>query len=86
MPKIEIYTKSYCPYCVKAKELLKKKGFTFEEISIEHDHELAMQVIERSGGRKTVPQIFIDNVHVGGCDDLYAMDTSGKLDTLFSEK
>lgn len=82
MAKVEIYTKSYCPYCVRAKELLKKKGVTFEEIDIEHDQDLAMKIMERSGGRKTVPQIFIDNIHVGGCDDLYALDSEGKLDTM----
>jgi glutaredoxin 3 len=82
MPKIEIYTKSYCPYCVKAKELLKRKEVTFEEISIEHDHDLALKLVERSGGRKTVPQIFINDFHVGGCDDLYAMDSEGKLDKI----
>lgn len=86
MPKIEIYTKTYCPYCVKAKELLKKKGVTFEEISIEHDHDLALKVVERSGGRKTVPQIFIGGTHIGGCDDLYAMDNEGKLDGMLKNK
>jgi glutaredoxin 3 len=82
MAKVEIYTKSYCPYCVRAKELLKKKGATFEEIDIEHDQNLAISAMERAGGRKTVPQIFIDGVHIGGCDDLYALDTEGKLDSM----
>ena len=82
MAKIEIYTKSYCPYCVRAKELLKKKGVTFEEIDLEHDQDIAIKAMERAGGRKTVPQIFIDGAHVGGCDDLYALDASGKLDDM----
>jgi len=82
MAKVEIYTKSYCPYCVKAKALLKKKNVTFEEIDIEHDQTVAIKVMERSGGRKTVPQIFIDGTHVGGCDDLYALDDTGKLDEM----
>lgn len=82
MAKIEIYTKSYCPYCVRAKELLKKKDVTFEEIDIEHNQELALTVMERSGGRKTVPQIFIDGKHIGGCDDLYALDSKNELDGL----
>ncbi len=82
MAKIEIYTKSYCPYCVRAKELLKKKDVTFEEVDIEQDQATALKVMERSGGRKTVPQIFIDGVHVGGCDDLYALDVKGKLDEM----
>jgi len=82
MAKVEIYTKSYCPYCVRAKELLKKKDVTFEEIDIEHDQDLAIKAMERAGGRKTVPQIFIDGVHVGGCDDLYALDAEGKLDPM----
>jgi len=82
MAKIEIYTKSYCPYCVKAKALLKKKGVEFEEIDIESDTALALQVMERSGGRKTVPQIFIDGSHIGGCDDLYALEDSDKLDEM----
>ena len=81
-PKVEIYTKSYCPHCVRAKELLKKKGITFAEIDIENDSELAAKIMERAGGAKTVPQIFINGVHVGGCDDLYALDREGKLDEM----
>ena len=82
MAKIEIYTKSYCPYCVKAKALLKRKGLAFEEVDIENDTALALQVMERAGGRKTVPQIFIDGAHIGGCDDLYALEDSDKLDAM----
>ena len=82
MAKIEIYTTSYCPYCVRAKELLTRKGVKFEEISVEHDPELKDYMIDRAGGRKTVPQIFIDDLHVGGCDDLYALDKDAKLDPL----
>jgi glutaredoxin 3 len=82
MPKIEIYTKSYCPYCVKAKDLLKRKGIEFEEISVEHDPTLAEFMVNRAGGRRTVPQIFINDKHIGGCDDLHAFDAEGKLDLL----
>lgn len=82
MSKIEVYTKSYCPYCVKAKELLKRKGLEFEEISVEHDPALAEHMIARAGGRKTVPQIFIDGKHIGGCDDLHALEAEGKLDAM----
>lgn len=82
MAKVVIYTKSYCPYCVKAKGLLKKKDVAFEEIDIENDQALAIKVMELSSGRKTVPQIFIDDSHIGGCDDLYALDEAGKLDAM----
>lgn len=76
-----MYTKNYCPYCVKAKALLKIKGVDtlVEEINIEKDSTKIKEMLTRSGGRKTVPQIFINNTHVGGCDDLYALEESGKL-------
>ncbi len=79
---VTIYTKVYCPYCVRAKALLDQKGVSFNEIKIDEQPELRPEMIERAGGRSTVPQIFINNQHVGGCDDLYALDAQGKLDTL----
>jgi glutaredoxin 3 len=83
MKKIIIYSKQICPYCVKAKALLKRKGASFEEIMVLTD-EIREEMIVKSGGRKTVPQIFIGEVHVGGCDDLYALEEQGKLDSLLS--
>lgn len=83
MADITIYTKDYCPYCVKAKNLLKRKGQEgIKEIDITHDEALQKEMIEKSGGRKTVPQIFINGAHVGGCDDLHTLDAAGKLDSL----
>lgn len=82
MAEIVIYSKDYCPYCVKAKNLLKQKGQTFREIDITNDEKLQLEVVTRSGGRRTVPQIFIGDTHVGGFDDLAALDKSGKLDAL----
>ena len=84
MPAITIYTTTYCPYCVRAKDLLKRKGFAnFTEINVEDDAERA-KMIDRAGGKRTVPQIFIGSIHVGGCDDLYALDKAGKLDPLLA--
>ncbi len=81
MPKIIIYSKEVCPYCVRAKALLQKKGAAFEEIKITDD-KTKQEMIEKSGGRMSVPQIFINEKHIGGCDDLYALDKSGKLDEI----
>ena len=84
MPAITIYTTTYCPYCVRAKDLLKRKGISnFTEINVEDDAERA-KMVERTSGRRTVPQIFIGSIHVGGCDDLYALDKEGKLDPLLA--
>ena len=84
MAQITIYTKDYCPYCVKAKGLLMRKGqeANIQEIDITHDEKLQQDMVTKSGGRKSVPQIFIGDTHVGGCDDLYALDKDGKLDPL----
>ena len=81
---ITLYTKDYCPYCVKAKNLLKQKGVEarIREIDITHDAALQAEMLEKSGGRRTVPQIFIGDTHVGGCDDLYALNAAGTLDAL----
>jgi glutaredoxin 3 len=82
MPTIEIYTTRVCPYCVRAKDLLKKKGQTFKEIDVTEDQALRETMMQKAGGRRTVPQIFIGDRHIGGCDDLYALDKEGKLDDL----
>ena len=82
MPDVTIYTTSLCPYCVRAKEILRSKGIDFEEIDVGMSSELRQQMAARAGGRRTVPQIFFGNKHVGGCDDLIALTRSGKLDAL----
>jgi glutaredoxin 3 len=81
MAKIEIYTTSLCPFCYAAKALLSKKGYEFTEIFVA-DAETRTQMIERANGRRTVPQIFIGGVHVGGYNDLAALDRHGELDPL----
>lgn len=86
MAQVEIYTTSYCPYCDHAKALLKRKNIAFAEISVEHDPSLRQKMMERANGRRTVPQIFINGLGVGGYDDLYALDKQGKLDTLLSSE
>ncbi|MGO4523292.1 glutaredoxin 3 [Microvirga sp. 2MCAF35] len=82
MPSITIYTKSWCPYCSAAKKLLTEKGVAFTEIDIEKKPEARAEMIQRANGRSTVPQIFIGEKHVGGCDDLYALDDRGQLEPL----
>lgn len=82
MQKIEIFTKGYCPYCMRAKSLLEAKGASFTDFEIDRQPELRAVMIERANGRSTVPQIFIGDTHVGGCDDLFAMESTGKLDSL----
>jgi glutaredoxin 3 len=84
MKKITIYSKEICPYCVKAKNLLKRKGANYDEIIVSTD-EIKQNMIKKSNGRMTVPQIFIGEYHVGGCDDLYALESDGKLDKLLNE-
>lgn len=84
-PAITIYTTSWCPYCVRAKALLGQKGAAYHEIDVESAADLRTEMMERSG-RRTVPQIFIGDRHVGGCDDLYALDAEGGLDPLLSAK
>lgn len=81
MPDIRIYTKDYCPYCWRAMELLNIKGVAFQEIDVTNDKELESEMRELSG-RTTVPQIFIGARHIGGCDDLFALDERGELDQL----
>jgi glutaredoxin 3 len=84
MTEIQIYTTKVCPYCVRAKALFTRKGVAFSEIDVTNDDALRTTMIERSGGKRTVPQIFIGGTHVGGCDDLYALDRAGTLDPLLS--
>lgn len=81
MKNVRIYTTSICPYCTKAKSLLRDKGVEFEEINVEDDRE-EQERLMKATGKDTVPQIFIDDFHVGGCDDLYAYENIGKLDGL----
>ena len=83
MTNTTIYSKDNCPYCVKAKALLNRKGCNFTEIKITND-EMREELVRKSGGRMTVPQIFIGEKHVGGCDDLYALEAEGKLDALLN--
>ena len=79
---IEIYTKAFCPYCWRAKALLEAKGIEYSEISVDYGGELREQMIQRANGKTTVPQIFIREHHVGGCDDLHELERNGRLDDL----
>ena len=83
MQKIIIYTTSTCPYCVRAKALLDRKGVAYQEINAE-DQKVREEMTQKTGGKRTVPQIFIGDFHVGGCDDLYELDRQKKLDELFA--
>lgn len=85
MPPVEIYTTAYCPYCGWAKDLLVKKGVAFREIDVGGNGALRGEMTARANGRTTVPQIFIGATHVGGCDDLYALNDAGKLDPLLAQ-
>lgn len=80
MPEVEIYTQPWCPYCVRAKRILGEKGVAFREIEAPHGTPERKEASIRSGGLTSVPQIFIDGHHVGGCDELMALDEAGKLD------
>jgi glutaredoxin 3 len=79
MVKVEIYTTMLCPYCYRAKKLLAQHGVEFTEIDVMMDPARRREMIERAGGRRTVPQVFIDGRHVGGSDELHALDAAGKL-------
>jgi glutaredoxin 3 len=85
MAKIEIYTKAFCPYCTRAKRLLDSKGAAFEEFDITMGGERRAEMIQRASGRTTVPQVFIDDRHIGGSDDLAALDRQGGLDPLLAQ-
>jgi glutaredoxin 3 len=83
-PNIEIYTWQSCPFCIRAKALLKSKDVEFTEYAIDGDEQARAQMSQRADGRRSVPQIFIDDRHIGGCDDLYSLDREGKLDEILS--
>ncbi|MDJ0594451.1 MAG: glutaredoxin 3 [Pleurocapsa sp. MO_226.B13] len=80
--KVEIYTWSLCPFCIRAKGLLDDKGVEYSEYCIDGDEDARAKMTMRANGRSTLPQIFIDDRHIGGCDDLYALDSQGELDPL----
>jgi glutaredoxin 3 len=82
MPEIEIYTQEWCPFCARAKQVFDTRGVAYREISAERGTPARAEAASRSVGRTSVPQIFIDGHHVGGCDDLLALDRAGKLETL----
>jgi glutaredoxin 3 len=82
--KVEIYTKTFCPYCWRAKHLLDSKGIEYREISVDLGGEAKAEMIERASGRTTVPQIFIGDRHIGGCDDLVELERDGGLDELIA--
>ncbi len=84
MPSITIYTKSTCGYCDAAKSLLREKGVAFDKITVDGDPSGQAAMALKAGGRSTVPQIFIGDKHVGGCDDLYGLDRAGRLDPLLA--
>jgi glutaredoxin 3 len=84
MAQVEIYTIRYCPYCQEAKELLSRKGVSFHEIDASGNRDIRKQMIERADGHSTFPQIFIGASHIGGCNDLFALDEAGKLDSLLA--
>ncbi len=80
MVKIEVYSGNYCPYCVRAKSLLKQRQLKFVEYDVQEEPEKRVEMTKRAPGARTIPQIFINDRHVGGCDDLYALDRKGELD------
>jgi glutaredoxin 3 len=84
MRPVEIYTTPICPFCHAAKRLLDRKGVAYREIDVSRDPDLRAAMVQRAKGRRTVPQIFVGNVHVGGSDDLHALDHAGKLDPLLA--
>ena len=82
MKKIEIYTANYCPFCVKAKSLLNKKNIKFTELDISNDESLRVKMTAMANGARSVPQIFVDNIHIGDCDKIHKLDQEKKLDKL----
>ncbi|EAW37374.1 glutaredoxin 3 [Lyngbya sp. PCC 8106] len=82
--QVEIYTWSTCPFCLRAKSLLKNKGVDFTEYVIDGDEEARDKMAKRANGGRSVPQIFINDQHIGGCDDIHALDAQGKLDPLLA--
>ncbi len=86
MAEVIIYSTKFCPYCISAKKLLKRKGVRYREIDVTFDPDRRREMTRKAGGRHTVPQIFINGRHVGGCDDLYALEEAGALDPLLRER
>lgn len=84
MANVVVYSSDYCPYCIRAKQLLNNKNIAFEEINVDGEPEIRQQMTEKSG-RHTVPQVFINGAAIGGCDDLYALEATGQLDKLLTE-
>jgi glutaredoxin 3 len=84
MSNVTIYTKPYCPYCIRAVDLLEKKGVPFTEIEAAFDPQKRQEMVQRAGGRATFPQIFIGEQHIGGCDEMMALERSGQLDPLLA--
>lgn len=84
MADVTIYTTMLCPYCFRAKGLLEQKGISFTEVDVGMDADKRREMMQRAHGRHTVPQIFINGAHVGGCDDLYELDRTGRLDSLLA--
>lgn len=82
MANVEVYSGDFCPYCVRAKKLLEKKGVKYAEYNIKRELPRQVEMLERTGGARTIPQIFINDRHIGGCDDLYALESRGQLDPL----
>ena len=85
MATVEVYSTSYCPYCIRAKGLLERKGVEFVEIDVTDDPVLRAQMVKLAGGRRTVPEIFINGEIIGGCDELFALERSGELDRLLAQ-
>ena len=86
MARVEIYTRIFCGYCTRAKQLLETKGVDYQEYDISMDAPKRAEMLQRAHGRSTVPQIFIDDRHVGGCDDLHELDRDGRLDPLLASE
>ena len=85
MAEVEIYTQFWCPYCARAKHIFDRKGVPYREIEAPHGSAEREEAMRRSGGRNTMPQIFINGRHIGGCDELMALDAAGKLDPMLRE-
>jgi glutaredoxin 3 len=84
MKPVTIYTTPICPYCARAKSLLRKKGVAYDEVDVMMDNKARDEMLDKSGGARTVPQIFIGDTHIGGCDELLALEHEGKLDDLLA--
>jgi glutaredoxin 3 len=85
MQNVVIYSKAYCPYCQRAKMLLDQKGVQYQEFDLMKQPDLKQEMVQRANGSTTVPQIFIGETHIGGCDDLFAMESANKLDSLLQQ-